>query len=150
MSRLVLLDTGVLGFATHPNSRINYPIIQWLRQLERNGDLPFVPEIADYELRRELIRTGSRNAIKRLDELCTVFAFLPLDTETMRLAADLWAQSRMDGRPLAHESALDGDVILCAQGDLLGKSSPRDSVVIATTNPKHLQRFVAADVWQNI
>lgn len=150
MSRLILLDTGVLGFATHPNSRINNPIIKWLREQESKGDLPFVPEIADYELRRELIRANSRNAIKRLDELCMVFAFLPLDTDTMHRAAELWAQSRLDGRPLAHEHALDGDVILCAQAELLAKSSPRDSIVIATTNPKHLQRFVAADIWQNI
>lgn len=150
MSRLVLLDTGVLGFAAHPNSQINSPVIKWLRQLQQEGDLPFVPEIADYELRRELIRTDSRNAIKRLDELCTVFAYLPLDTDTMRRAAEFWAQSRKDGRPLAHEHALDGDVILCAQAELLGKSSPSDSIVIATTNPKHFQRFVPADTWQNI
>lgn len=144
------MDTGVLGFAAHPNSRINSPIIKWLRGLEQEGDLPFVPEIADYELRRELIRIGSRNAVKRLDELCTVLAFLPLDTETMRRAAELWAQSRIEGRPLADERALDGDVILCAQAELLLKSSPRDSIVIATTNPKHFQRFVPADTWQNI
>lgn len=144
------MDTGVLGLATHPNSQINNPIIKWLRGLEDKGDLPFVPEIADYELRRELIRIGSRNAVKRLDELCTVFAFLPLDTETMRRAAELWAQSRIEGRPLADEHALDGDVILYAQAELLLKSSPRDSIVIATTNPKHFQRFIPADTWQNI
>ncbi len=150
MSKFVLLDTGILGLATNPNARVNNAVLTWLKQLLQVGHQPYVPEIADYELRRELIRTGSNNALRRLDGLGAALGYLSLDTETMRRAAELWAKSRIEGRPLAHEHALDGDVILCAQAGLLGDSNPRDQVVIATTNVGHLSRFATADEWRNI
>jgi predicted nucleic acid-binding protein len=56
----------------------------------------FVPEIADYELRRKLlhlIRKGqaSRKSVERLEDLGKLLEYLPLDTETMRRAAALRA-----------------------------------------------------------
>jgi hypothetical protein len=150
MNKLVLLDTGVLGIATNPKAIVNNGVLNWLKRLLREGHQPFVPEIADYELRRELIRIGSNNAIGRLNGLGATLGYLPLTTETMRRAAALWAQSRAEGRPLAHEHALDGDVILCAQAGLLGDANPRDEVIIATTNVGHLRRYVAADEWLKI
>lgn len=63
----------------------------------------------------------------------------------MRLAAELWAQVRSAGQPTAPPSALDGDVILAAQARHLNVS-----VIVATSNPGHLGRFVAADLWSNI
>jgi len=150
MSKLVLLDTVVLGIATNPKGTVNGPVLKWINRLIREGHQPFVPEIADYELRRELIRIGSKNAIGRLNALGTALGYIPLDTETMRRAAELWAQSRAQGRPLAHEHALDGDVILSSQAQLLADANPRDDVIVATTNVAHLRGFVAADEWQKI
>lgn len=144
MSKLVLLDTAVLGFATNPNAVVNNPVLSWLKRLMRNGDQPFVPEIADYELRRELLRVKSQNAIFRLDGICLALGYLPLNTDTMRLAASLWATARNEGRPFAHEQALDGDVIL------LQAENKNDQVIIATTNVKHLSRYATASEWQNI
>lgn len=150
MSKLVLLDTTVLGFATNPNAVVNNPVLSWLKGLMRNGDQPFVPEIADYELRRELLRVRSQNALSRLDGICSALGYLPLNTDTMRLAASLWATARNEGRPFAHEQALDGDVILLAQSSLLQEENKNDQVIIATTNVKHLSRYATASEWQNI
>lgn len=150
MSKLVLLDTGVLGLAVNPKSLVNSTGLLWLKRLLREGHKPIVPEIADYELRRELIRIGSKRSLAALDRMSQDLNYLPLDTTTMRRAAELWAQSRTVGRPLAHQHSLDGDVILCAQGQLLADANPRDDVTIATTNVEHLGRFVQTDEWQRI
>jgi hypothetical protein len=119
-------------------------------RLIADGNQFLVPEIADYELRRELIRIGSKNGIERLNGLAATLGYITIDTGTMRRAAELWAKSRAEGRPLAHEHALDGDVILCAQAQRLADLNPRDDVIVATTNVRHFRRFVAADEWQKI
>jgi len=49
---------------------------------------------------------------------------------------------------LADPKELDGDVILAAQVVTCGML-PAD-VVVATTNPVHLKRFVDADLWTNL
>ena len=52
MSKIVLLDSGPLGMISHPR---NYPEIKiWLANLLRSGTNVKIPEIADYEVRREL------------------------------------------------------------------------------------------------
>jgi predicted nucleic acid-binding protein len=78
-----------------------------------------VPEIADYEVRRELIRRNSQRALANLDQLCTQLEYLPITTRGMRLAANLWAQARNAGLPTAAGHALDGDVVLAAQANSL-------------------------------
>jgi len=150
MSKLVLLDTVVLGLATNPKGIVNAPVLKWINRLMSEGHQPYVPEIADYELRRELIRIGSKNAISRLNGLGAAVGYIPIDTVTMRRAAELWAKSRSEGRPLADQHALDGDVVLCAQAQVLADLNPRDDVIVATTNVRHLGRLVSADEWQKI
>jgi len=54
----LLLDTGILGRLCHPRQRKNRAVAQWLVQLLRDaagGVRVFIPEIADYELRRKLL-----------------------------------------------------------------------------------------------
>ena len=111
-----------------------------------------VPEIADYELRRELTRAGKTRSIGRLDRLAKTPAYLPLTTEAMRLAAEYWARVRLAGLPTAPAEALDGDAILAAQAALLDRGDEGAAgVVIATTNVGHLSRFpVAAEEWSAI
>ena len=105
-----------------------------------------MPEIADYEVRRELIRARKYRGISRLDGLIKQVAYLAITTAAMRLAAEYWAQARRHGQPAAADSALDGDVIIAAQAMTLNLAK----VVVATTNPRHFSPFVEADLWFNI
>ncbi|HKB01570.1 MAG TPA: nucleic acid-binding protein [Gemmataceae bacterium] len=112
----------------------------------RPGARVIIPEIADYEVRRELIRAGKASSIARLDALAAATNYLPLSTAAMRKAAELWAAARKAGKPTATEKAIDGDVILAAQALTLGEPS----VVVATTNVGHLSRFVTAQDWKMV
>ena len=104
-----------------------------------------LPEIADYEVRRELIRIQSFSALANLDALGNHLDYLALTTDMMRLAAQLWAQARNSAQPTASDPALDGDVILAAQALTL-----KTAVVVATGNVGHLIRFIPAELWWNI
>ncbi len=48
-----------------------------------------MPEICDYETRRELLLAGKLNGIARLDALEGALEYLPLTTAAM-IAAELW------------------------------------------------------------
>jgi predicted nucleic acid-binding protein len=110
----------------------------------------FVPAIVYYELKRELLRAGKQFSIGRLDAFINATAgrYVPLSDEALQLAAELWAKARQQGRPTADPRALDIDVILAAQA--LSSGAPPAEIVVATTNPNHLARFVTAKVWQDI
>ncbi|MEG3847308.1 hypothetical protein QT971_10845 [Microcoleus sp. herbarium19] len=107
-----------------------------------------LPEIADYEVRRELIRADKMAGISRLDQLKIGIKYLPISTETMLLAAQLWAEARRRGRPTADPKALDADVILAAQAILVANEG--HEVIIATTNVGHLSQFIDAREWRQI
>src|SRR5205823_2893331 len=102
--------------------------------------------IADYEVRRELLRAGLVKSIRRLDQLKATVGFLPITSDAMLKAAEFWAEARRRGRPTAHEKTLDADAILAGQAATLSDKE----VVVATANSRHLARFVAADHWQAI
>ncbi|MEH1870298.1 hypothetical protein [Nostoc sp.] len=67
MGRAILLDTHPLSQVTHP--KVNPKVQQWLKSLQKTETVIRVPEIADYELRRELLTyilhqaTGSRTPV---------------------------------------------------------------------------------------
>jgi predicted nucleic acid-binding protein len=144
---LVLLDSGPLGLLCHTRrSSVTAACEQWLSALLSAGRRVFIPEITDYELRRELLRIGRHVAIARLDALSGAAEYLPIATVAMRRAAELWAQARRQGQPTAADNTIDGDMILAAQALTLGTPD----VIIATTNIGHLSRLVPADLWQNI
>ncbi len=146
MARVILLDAGPLGMVTHP--RANPDIVDWLKAMLYSGATILVPEIADYEVRRELLRAKKVKGVKRLDQLKRTIGYLPINTQAMLLAAQLWAQARNQGYPTADDKSLDADVILAAQASTLNDTG--DDPVIATTNVGHLSRFAQADQWQNI
>jgi predicted nucleic acid-binding protein len=120
----------------------------WLKNLILDGASVYVPEIADYELRRELIRINSLGSIRRLDDLTVSLKYVPITTQAMRKAAEFWASARTGGRPTADIKALDADAILAAQTILL--PGPSDQVIVATTNVGHLSIFVTARLWRDI
>jgi hypothetical protein len=53
-----------------------------------------VPEIADYEVRRELLRAKKERGLARLDALASRLKYLPITTAAMRQAAVFWAEAR--------------------------------------------------------
>ena len=146
---VVLLDSGPLGLVSHPNAeKINAEAIEWLEALLSGGVSVLVAEIADYEVRRELLRAGRQRGVRRLDELKEAIGYRPNTTRAMLAAAGLWADARKQGQPTAPDPALDADVILAAQARDVESEGQR--VTVATTNPRHLSRFVDAKAWQEI
>jgi hypothetical protein len=65
---IVLLDAGPLGMITNPKSSSeNEACKNWLASHAYNGVEVVIPEIADYEVRRELLRAGKDRGLGRLD-----------------------------------------------------------------------------------
>lgn len=160
----IILDSGPLGDLINPNNTPKTRAIRsWMVSHLKRGVRFLLPEIADYEVRRnEVLETligpfgpnRSAAAIYLLDQLKTTITYVPLTTATMLLAADLWAEQRKGtakGDP-ARSPALDGDVILTAQA--IETSAGHDQVVIATMNLKdflfHSTATVTAQEWNMI
>jgi len=144
----LLLDTGILSSLCHPSDAQSKAILDWAGNAVAQGNEIIVPEISDYELRRKLIHLNRKGqskqrSIERLDEIGKFFDYLPLDTDTMLRAAELWADARLRGRPTAPDQSLDGDVILAAQA--LGVNG-----IVVTNNRKHLSQFVQSIGWEDI
>jgi predicted nucleic acid-binding protein len=146
MSKVVFLDAGPLGLVIHP--RADQEIVAWLKRLLQSGVSVLIPEIADYEVRRELLRLQKPQSVERLDQLKVQIGYAPLTTQAMLKAAEFWAKARNEGYPTADDKALDADVILAAQVTTM--TSKQDEAVIATTNVGHLARFVPAQEWRQI
>jgi len=142
-----MLDSGTLGLITNPMlSTESEACAHWLQTHFTSGSRTIIPEIADYEVRRELLRANKTKGITRLDELGKLIEYFPITTAAMRQAAKLWAEARQQGQPTAGDKTIDGDMILVAQAITLGVPD----IVIATTNVGHLSRFIAAELWQNV
>ena len=148
MITAIFLDTTPLGLIAKPPGPQANLCFAWVQSCLAKGITVYVPEIADYEVRRELTRIGAVASVARLESMKATFDYLPLTTPMMQKAADLWAQARNAGIATADKHALDGDVILCAQALSLGLAP--SEFVIATSNVKHLSRFVPAEEWANI
>ena len=147
MSKTVLLDAGPIGLlCAPPSKKSTADCARWLAGLVRAGVRVIVPEITDYEVRRELLRANKTASAARLDALAAATEYLPLGTAAMRRAAELWAVARQTGQPTAGDNTIDADVILVAQAEMLGAAD----VVIATTNVGHLSRFISAEVWSAV
>jgi len=138
----ILLDAGPLGMVSNPKASIrNRDCYDWLVSTVADGTRVLVPEIADYEVRRELLRANKTKGLERLDLLKQTLEYLPLSTIMMLRAARLWAEARRSGLPTADRHALDCDVILAAQALEVGGE-------VVTDNVGHLSRFVEARPWQ--
>lgn len=132
-----MLDTGPLGRLAH---RTPGPeITNWIHDLVARHHQILIPEIADYELRRNLTFERLINSLARLELLAAEFEYVPITTPVMRRAARLWAEAeaRERGRPTADAKELDSDVILASQ-------AIESSATVATDNVGHLAEFVPA------
>jgi predicted nucleic acid-binding protein len=149
VSRYLLLDSGPLGLVTQP--RLSPEVValnHWLIDCLSSGDSVLVPAIIYYELRRELLRARKASGIARLDAFVQSdpSRYLALTDKALRLAAELWAKARQQGRPTASALDLDIDVILAAQALVFDVEA---EVVVITTNPRHLRQFVDARLWND-
>jgi len=78
----------------------------WLANLASKGVEVVIPEIADYEVRRELLRAGKERGLGRLDALKGMLGYAPITTTVMLKAAEFWATARRIGRQSAADASL--------------------------------------------
>ena len=136
-----MLDSGPLGQLAHRQPKI--PAVRWLDSLLNARVKVILPEITDFEIRRNLLLHGLKDSILALDYLKRRLTFQPITSEIMLTAAELWADARKRGRPTADPRELDCDVILAAQA-LEAKA------IVATENVGHLGRYVTVRDWRKI
>ena len=151
MPLLLLLDSNILSQLVRPELDESTPTIAAIDRLIENPLFEVcVPEISDYELRRKLlhltqrphqVRKWAQEALTRLDRLVAT-GYIPLTTDAMRLAAQIWAQTRARGELRGPEESLDGDVILAAQARHAGGH-------IITTNERHFRNIAHVFDWQS-
>ncbi len=141
MNKTIVLDSGPLGKLAHP--RVNKDIKLWFETLLKNGAIFIIPEIADYEVRRSLLHENLLKSVERLNELKKTLLYLPINTEAILKAAELWPEARKIGKPTSDPHALDGDVILASQ-------ALQVDGLVATENVGHLSLFTEAKPWYEI
>lgn len=145
---IIILDTGPLGLITNPKkNKSQLECLKWFMQIVSNGAKVTTSEICDYELRRELIRGKKIEGLKKLDQFKESFGCIPVTTDVLIKAAELWAWARETNQGTAHDESIDFDVILCAQSILLSELSGK-SAVIVTTNVRHIDRYVPSLRWE--
>lgn len=115
--------------------------MKWLRERLVEGIGFCLPGIADYEVRRGLLRIGATSQVRRLDEYNQSLVFLPLSRDAMLLAANLWAEAQRKGIPTSDPRELDCDVILAAQALVVGPT-------VVTENSAHISRFTTVADWR--
>ena len=151
MARIIALDAGPLWLAAiAPGKSQADQCRSWIKAVEVGGAQVVIPEIADYEVRRELTLRGATASLRRLNTLKATIDYQPITTPAMMRAAEFWALLRRGGIPTAAASSLDADAILAGQATTMG--TPGDVVTIATTNVRHLARFpgVIAKSWESL
>jgi predicted nucleic acid-binding protein len=139
--KVICLDSGPLGLAcSNPKNPDVIKIGTWLRlwQVEENT-IVILPEIIDYELRRELLLQGFGDSVSLLDQLRKALNYVLLRDNVLDRAAGLWADLRRRGLPTTHDHRLDVDVILAAQA--LDYTGHGDELIIATSDPGDLNRL---------
>lgn len=59
MSRVIVLDAGSLGLITNPKLSAQSEVCaRWLQTHITSGSRTIIPQISDYEVRRELLRAN--------------------------------------------------------------------------------------------
>jgi hypothetical protein len=156
---IVFLDSNILGLISNSNASFDesQQCYKWFATLSVRGVRFVTSDICDYEVRRGLISSFLRSGkpasgIEILNSLKAdgILEFLPVSTESLDLAANLWARASNEGLTTRDDKNIDVDIIISAQYQLLQVDYPGQRVIVATTNLKHLSRFCDAARWQDI
>jgi predicted nucleic acid-binding protein len=140
----ILLDVGTLALISNPKaSSDSTECYQWIESMILKGSPIFVPEIADYEIRRELIRADKFPGLARLDIIKNTLGYLRITTSVMLAAAAIWAQARRTGDLTTGDTAFDRDVILSAQAVVAG-------AIVVSDKVGHLSRFIQVKNWRDL
>ena len=122
--RHILLNSSPLGLLSSPvPSPQVIAITTWAVSSLAAGHRLYIPEVIDYELRRELLRAGKTTGLAKLEGLKTRFRYFPHHYCGYAPGRSYWAQSRRRGMPTGDPKKLDIDVILAAQALTLGAPS---------------------------
>ena len=139
MGHAVFIDACTLGKMSRPEAN---DCLAWAESLKASGDLIVIPAVADYEIRRELLRANKPDGIASLDDLAQKFCLLPISQNAMILAAKFWADLRTGmGKKGCDDKKIDADVILAAQARRYSEEN-KVTVLIATDNIRHFQALV--------
>ncbi len=150
LSHIVVLDTGVVGLITNPTRNAGADACRaWLKRLLAANVFVGLPDVVDYELRRELVLNDAVNALQALDALRSAIEVLPVAPDVLARAASMWATLRRTGLSTADRHALDIDVIVAASTIVAAEALSLDPVVV-TANAKHIGRMVRALSWDNL
>jgi|SRR5687768_2584737 len=136
-----MLDTTPLGLLAR--RRAAQVDLSRLANLLNDGARVYLPEIADYEVRRSFLLHDLHDSLRELDRLKRQLDYAPLTTVIMGRAASFWAAARRRGTPTADRHALDGDVILASQAIEMGAT-------VLTENVGHFGQFVPTLRWQDV
>ncbi|MEQ8191947.1 MAG: PIN domain-containing protein [Candidatus Eremiobacterota bacterium] len=128
MNKPLLLDANVLGKIVYPKKNKDIAL-RFTNLLEKEIEF-IIPEISDYEVRRGLLHKDISKAVERLNELKEALTYLPITTDVMLKAAELWAMARKQGKPTSDPKELDCDIILTAQ-------TLQVNGIVITENIKH-------------
>ena len=154
MAFVIVLDTSPLFLASGPRGKGEVQrCLAWIKAFQWAGALIIVPEIADFEFRRELLRAlpeKARAGGRRLDLLIGDLIYSPITRPAMRRAAEYSRHVRKAGQPTADDRSLDADCIVAAQA--VQACGPDDVMTIATAKVRHLSRLPGIDArpWESI
>ena len=137
MMRL-LLDTNLVSEICHTRRRL--PVQTWYPRMAARCDLGF-SVVADYELRRELVRSRSLQSLARLDALAQEIPRVPLTDAMWRRAADVWADQVARGA--LPGPGISGDTLIAAQ-------ALETRAIVVTKNLKHFEGIVFAMDWTDL
>lgn len=145
MPAIYLLDSGPLGLLAHNRLANRIALESWLVGEVTAGATVYLSEVADYEVRRELTRLIQAGQLPvtrldRLNQLPTLFTYLPVSTTMWQRAAAFWADARSQGLPTAGPAALDADVLIAAQ-------AAEVQATVVTSNAAHIGRWVPVHLW---
>ncbi|MBD1912873.1 MULTISPECIES: nucleic acid-binding protein [unclassified Leptolyngbya] len=127
----------------NPDSPKTKECKQWFEARQDESFLFGIPEICDYECRREYFQNRSIVSIQRLDKLTQRtdrLVYWRLTTGIVHKAAQLWGEARNKGIVLADKKSLDGDVLLIATAINIVEET-EEKVIIATTDESDLSNF---------
>jgi predicted nucleic acid-binding protein len=134
----LLLDTNIVSEVCHP--RDDRRVQRWLARMSERATV-YLSGVVDYELRRELLRSGSTRALAKLDRLAESLPYLPMTKDMWRCAAVLWSEQMQRGAVPA--KGISGDTLLIAQARVA-------SAFVVTTNHRHFDDFILAMDWTDL